>query len=164
MLPGLASDERLLTAQRGHFPGLIVPEWPKWNDSIRDPKEFAQLCWNVWTVEKHIVPDDQPYCIGGTSVGGIIALEAAWLAHQFGKPPLAVLLISSCRSWQDVPRWYGRWANWSERLPKWIASKLFERRQIAQSLRSDAADARTSQLVEAMYQASDWGSSKCLRA
>ena len=156
MLPGLASDERLLAAQRAHFLDLVVPDWPIPTEPVRDPKVFAQHCCNTWTVGEGPLASDQPYIIGGTSVGGIIALEVAWRAQQLGKPPLAVLLISSCRSWQAVPRWYGRWADWSDKLPRWIASKLFERRHIAHSLRTDRADLRTAQLVEAMYQSADW--------
>jgi len=156
MLPGLASDKRLLLAQREQFPELIVTEWPTLTVPVRDPKVFAQHCWNAWTTGEGTLAPDQPYFIGGTSVGGIIAIEIAWLAHQLGKPPTAVLLISSCRSWQAVPRWYGRWADWSEKLPKWVASKLFVRRQVVQSLRRDAANPQTAQLVEAMYQSADW--------
>ena len=155
MLPGLACDERLFAAQRERFPEMIVPEWPDLSESIRDPKEFAQRCWNAWTTGA-VFAADQPYILGGTSVGGIVAVELAWLAHQLGKPPAAVLLISSCRSWQAVPRWYGRWADWSSKLPKWIASKLFTRRQIIQSIASDGANSQTAQLVEAMYQSADW--------
>jgi alpha-beta hydrolase superfamily lysophospholipase len=156
MLPGLASDERLFAAQRARFPEMIVPAWPSIAESVRDPQEFAQHCWNAWTTTNGALATEQPYLLGGTSVGGLIAIELAWLAHQLGKPPAAVLLISSCRSWQAVPRWYGRWAEWSNRLPKWIASKLFVRRQITQSLTSDAASRQTAQLVEAMYQSSNW--------
>lgn len=156
MLPGLASDERLFAAQREQFPDLIVPAWPSSPEPIRDPKVFAQRCWDAWTVADGILASDQPYILGGTCVGGIVALEMAWIALQLGKPPAAVLLISSSRSWQAVPRWYGRWSDWSERLPKWIASRMFMRRQITQSLRSDRADERTAQIVEAMYQAADW--------
>lgn len=156
MLPGLASDERLLSAQRERFPELIVPDWPTLSEPIRDPKVFAQHCWNAWTAGEGHLANDEPYIIGGTTVGGIIAIEIAWLAHQLGKQPAAVLLISSCRSWRAVPRWYGRWADWSDKLPKWIASKLFVRRQITQSLRGNADDEQTAQLVEAMYQSADW--------
>lgn len=155
MLPGLASDERLLTAQRAHFPGLIVPEWPTTTEQIRDPRVFAKHCWNAWTASEGTSLSDLPYIIGGTCAGGIIAIELAWLAQQLGTPPAAVLLISSCRSWQAVPRWYGRWADWSDKLPKWIASRLFVRRQITQSLRGDGASQQTAQLVEAMYQSAD---------
>jgi thioesterase domain-containing protein len=156
MLPGLGSDERLFAAQRERFPKMTVPEWPSLKEPIRNPKEFAQRCWEDWATRPAILDTDQPYILGGTSVGGIVAIELAWLAHQLGKPPAAVLLISSCRSWQAVPRWYGRWAEWSVRLPKWIASKLFVRRQITQSLASDAASPQTAQLVEAMYQSAEW--------
>lgn len=156
MLPGLASDERLFAAQREQFPELIVPQWPTTTEPNRDPRVFAQHCWNAWTTGNGPLTIDQPYILGGTSVGGIIAIEVAWLAHQLGKPPAAVMLISSCRSWQAIPRWYGRWADWSDKLPRWIASKLFVRREITQSLRSDSADSQTAQLVEAMYQSVDW--------
>ena len=156
MLPGLASDERLFSAQGERFKEMVVPEWPSLTEPARDPKRFAENCWNAWTVGSGALASNLPYIIGGTSVGGIIATEIAWLAQQLGKPPIAVLLISSCRSWQAVPRWYGRWADWSDKLPKWLASKLFVRRQITQSLRCDGANAETAQLVEAMYQSADW--------
>ncbi len=156
MLPGLASDERLLVAQRERFPELIVPQWPALTEPTRDPKVFAQQCWDAWTDGDGALSADQPFFIGGTSVGGIIALEIAWLAQKLGKPPAAVILISSCRSWQAVPRWYGRWADWADKLPKWIASKLFVRREVTQSLRKASANSQTSQLVEAMYQSADW--------
>lgn len=156
MLPGLAADGRVLAAQREHFSQLIVPEWPTFPESDRDPKKFAQKCWDAWTTGPATIPNDQPYILGGICFGGIIAIEVARIAHQLGRPPAAVLLISSCRSWQAVPRWYGRWADWSDKLPRWIASKLFVRRQITQSLRRDVANPHTVNLVEAMYQSTDW--------
>ncbi len=160
MLPGIAADRRLFAAQRERFPNLIVPEWPAAINTIGtidDASVLAERCWADWTVGNALCIDsDQPFMLCGTSSGGLMALEIAWHAAKLGKPPAAVLLISSCRNWQAVPRWYGRWADWSSKLPRWLANKLFVSRHVTQSLRSDAADRATAELVEAMYQASDF--------
>jgi pimeloyl-ACP methyl ester carboxylesterase len=157
LLPGLACDRRLFSAQRERFPQMVVPDWPSVAGSTPDARAFAQRCWDEWTVgEQPALPADRPYLLGGTSSGGIIAMEIAWLAQRLGKPPAAVLLISSCRSWQAVPRWYGRWSDWSAKLPKWIASNLFERRHVTHSPRAETAGAAAAQLIEAMYQSANW--------
>ena len=157
MLPGIATDRRLFAAQRARFPELIVPEWPRWDDASGDAQSFAAWCWEAWTVGGgRCIDSEQPFILSGTSSGGLVALELAWLAQQLGKPPAAVLLISSCRNWQAVPRWYGRWSDWSSRLPRWLVKQWFVSRHVTRSLRSDSADRATAELVEAMYQASDW--------
>ena len=161
MLPGIANDRRLFANQREHFPDLIVPDWPAHAESCRDASEFARLCWDSWTVGvNRTIDSDQPFIIGGTSIGGVIATEIGWLTSNLGKPPLAVLLLSSCRSWQAVPRWYGRWADWSNKLPRWIASRLFVRRHLLQTLQRERADRDCAALVEAMYQSADWSQLK----
>ena len=157
LLPGIATDRRLFAAQRERFPDLITPDWPSDSNDCRDASEFARRCWDSWTVgTNRVIDSDRPFIIGGTSIGGIIASEIGWLTSNLGQPPVAVLLLSSCRSWKAVPRWYGRWADWSTKLPRWVASKLFVRRHLSQSLRSESANPEIAELVEAMYQSTDW--------
>ncbi len=157
MLPGIATDQRLFAAQRERFPDLIVPKWPTAAESCRTAEDFAKLCWEKWTVGvDRVIDSDQPFIIGGTSAGGIMAAEIGWLAKTHAKPPLAVVLVASCRSWRAVPRWYGRWADWSSKLPHWIANKLFVRRHLVQSLQPNDAGREVSELVEAMYQSTEW--------
>ena len=111
LLPGIATDRRLFAAQRERFPDLITPDWPIDSNDCRDASEFARRCLDSWTVgTNRVIDSDRPFIIGGSSIGGIIASEIGWLTSNMGQPPVAVLLLSSCRSWKAVPRWYGRWA------------------------------------------------------
>lgn len=162
LLPGLACDQRLFAEQRSHFAKAVVPEWPLFDASIGDIQSYAATCLDTWTASQALNLD-HPYILAGTSFGGLMALELAWLAASRGASPAAVLLISSCRQWQAVPRWYGRWSLWATKLPQWFARRHFARRHFtiprevasAVGAASDSKSA-SSLLVEAMLQSTDW--------
>ena len=88
LLPGFGCDGRVFGPQRRAFgdrletPGWITPE-P--NESIR---AYAQR----WAGQLSRPGDDRPLCLGGLSLGGLVAQEMA----RFIRPtPRAVLLIAS---------------------------------------------------------------------
>lgn len=90
LLPGLGADLRLLAPQRRAFLDLIVPEWlePKPRESLaRYAERMAR------SLDLHV-----PFCLGGVSFGGMVALEMArWMS------PRKVLLIASCRDPSGIP-------------------------------------------------------------
>jgi pimeloyl-ACP methyl ester carboxylesterase len=165
LLPGVGADQRQFTEQRRHFSQLQVPPWPdpfKFDEAPMPEAQpslddYAQQCWKLWSSsESGLIPQQTPYFIGGSSFGGMLALELAWLGAASGNPPVGVLLIGSCRSWDAVPLWYSRWSNWSSTLPAWICKKLFYKRHIAASLRSEPLDAEGGRLISAMIRGNDW--------
>lgn len=155
MLPGIASDHRIFGPQRQAFPNMFVPDRIEANSELDMVTVATQLLNQLLLGEKPCLRVERPYFIGGTSVGGALAIELAWLLQELGNPPLGVLLVSSCRSWEAVPAWYARWYQWSETLPRWFASKLFQNR-LSNSLRGERVPPEISQLVRSMYLASDW--------
>jgi pimeloyl-ACP methyl ester carboxylesterase len=157
MFPGIATDHRLLAAQRSEFPQLVVPVWNEPTTVGENATDYARRGAEHWTLgEQAILSVDQPYFLGGVSSGGVIALELAWYLHSLGKTPQGVLLLGSCRSWDAVPRWYSRWYQWSESLPKWFASKLFSTRHVVHSARSEGLDPSTRRLVSSMFLGTTW--------
>jgi pimeloyl-ACP methyl ester carboxylesterase len=85
LLPGLGADERLFRLQQAAIPGLVVPPWP-----IPQPEDslttFAVRLANA-------IPRHEPLYLGGSSFGGMVALELAALLR-----PRGVFLIGSCTS------------------------------------------------------------------
>jgi thioesterase domain-containing protein len=69
LLPGLGADERLFQAQRAAIPELEVPAWPDPvpGESLR---EFAARAAEA-------VPAGEGLYLGGSSFGGMVALEMA---------------------------------------------------------------------------------------
>lgn len=161
LVPGIGADHRQFIEQRRRFPQLIVPDWPLEAELAGHHEtgmdSYARRCWDAWTTDSPAtIPANDPYFLGGASYGGMLALELAWFAASVGKPPLGVLLLGSCRSWDAVPAWYGRWARWSTRLPIWLSKKLFFNRHIAALSSSPRPTADSQRLIGAMLQASDW--------
>src|SRR5262245_54615804 len=83
LLPGLGADHRLFRWQQEVVPALIVPPWP-------DPKPGASLSSFAARFADHIPRSDQLY-IGGSSFGGMVAVELAAFVR-----PRGVILIGSC--------------------------------------------------------------------
>lgn len=90
LFPGLGADARMYEPQRAAFPGLEVPRWlePRRRETLAD---FARR------MSERIDPAG-PLFLGGSSFGGMVALEAARFLN-----PRAVFLIGSCRSPRSVP-------------------------------------------------------------
>ena len=84
LLPGLGADERLFQGQREAFPNLLVPAWPRWRSDDSLASFAARLV--------EAIPDSDPLYLGGSSFGGMVALELA--VHV---KPKGVILIGSCR-------------------------------------------------------------------
>lgn len=92
LLPGLGTDARLYALQKTAFPQLIVPEWipPKWNESL--PRYAERMAAEVNSCG--------PCYIGGTSFGGMVALEMT--RHI---PARACFLMSTIHSARELPLW-----------------------------------------------------------
>jgi pimeloyl-ACP methyl ester carboxylesterase len=104
LFPGLGADGRMYEPQRAAFPHLEVPRWlePRRRETLAD---FARR------TAEHVARDDgRPLYLGGSSFGGMVALEAARHLR-----PRAVFLIGSCRSPRSVP-WPFRLAGRAGRL------------------------------------------------
>jgi pimeloyl-ACP methyl ester carboxylesterase len=83
LLPGLGADARLFEPQRAAFPGLSVPAWPppRATETLADyAARFAAS--RTWPAQ---------FVLGGSSLGGIVALELARVL----RPHAAVLLGSA---------------------------------------------------------------------
>lgn len=85
LLPGLGADERLFRRQREVLPGLIVPAWP-------EPAAGDSLATFAARLAAGIPRAERLY-LGGSSFGGMVALELAALLR-----PRGVFLIGSCAS------------------------------------------------------------------
>jgi pimeloyl-ACP methyl ester carboxylesterase len=83
LLPGLGADRRLFRWQCEAMPGIVVPPWP-------DPAPDDSLA----TFAKRLaasIPASRSLYLGGSSFGGMVALELAALLR-----PKGVILIGSC--------------------------------------------------------------------
>jgi pimeloyl-ACP methyl ester carboxylesterase len=98
LFAGLGADARVFEGQFEDFPDLYVPPWI-------DPREREPLADYARRMAEQTAAAlgdaDGPLFVGGVSLGGMIALEAARHLR-----PRAVFLIASCRSWRSVPAAY----------------------------------------------------------
>src|SRR5436309_4107252 len=85
LFPGLGADHRLFRFQHAVLPDLVIPPWPATaaNDSLAS---FAGRFVDS-------IPKVDGLYLGGSSFGGMVALELASLVQ-----PKAVILIGSCTS------------------------------------------------------------------
>lgn len=83
LLPGLGADHRLFRWQYEVVPDLIVPPWP-------EPKPEDSLSTFAARLADGIPRSDALY-VGGSSFGGMVALELAAFVR-----PRGVILIGSC--------------------------------------------------------------------
>jgi pimeloyl-ACP methyl ester carboxylesterase len=98
LFAGLGADARVFEGQFEEFPDLYVPPWiePRERESLAD---YARRMAEQTAAALGVVQG--PLFVGGVSLGGMIALEAARHLR-----PRAVFLIASCRSWRSVPAVY----------------------------------------------------------
>lgn len=83
LLPGLGADHRLFQRQQEVVPGLVVPPWP-------EPRPEDSLSTFAARLAQDIPRSDWLY-VGGSSFGGMVAVELAALVR-----PRGVILIGSC--------------------------------------------------------------------
>ena len=101
LLPGLGADARLFEPQREAIPGLEVPTWLPHRDGESLPDYARRMVDSI--------DPREPYYLGGTSFGGMVALEMARHLN-----PTAIFLIASCRSGQAIAphlRYFVRFSN-----------------------------------------------------
>lgn len=114
LIPGLGASRLLFEPQRHHFDqDLFLPDWfpPMFTniagkrpvpETIRD---YAHRWAERWKDTVLSNPQTRAqYWLGGVSLGGIIALEAAIYLTQEGLPPKGLFLIASARSSDALPR------------------------------------------------------------
>lgn len=93
LLPGLGADGRLFEPQRAAFPGLRVIE-------RIEPDGVEPLAVYAARLAASIEEPEGPYILGGSSMGGMVALEMARLLR-----PSAVVLLGSAVSGAEVRGW-----------------------------------------------------------
>jgi pimeloyl-ACP methyl ester carboxylesterase len=89
LLPGLGADHRLFGPLRGTFPRLEVPAYPP-------PERGESLARFAERLAERLDPRP-PFHLGGSSMGGMIALEMARRLR-----PEALFLIGSCRDGRAI--------------------------------------------------------------
>ena len=90
LLPGMGADRRLFREQIAAIDGVVVPEWI-------DPKPGEKLAEYAERMARSVDPG-RPCLVGGSSFGGMVALEMA--RHLEAK---ACFLIGSVRSPDELP-------------------------------------------------------------
>ncbi len=155
-LPDLAGDHRLYLSLRKRFPNLFAPDWSETPNEATSISDFAAKCWQNWFEgPKPCLDKNQPFLIGGASVGGLIAFEIARHANQLGNRPHAVLLVASCRQWKDVPDWYRSWSARSQWLPRWWSDRQFLQRHVRSPERSEALTEEHVRLLQSVHRSLD---------
>jgi pimeloyl-ACP methyl ester carboxylesterase len=154
LFAGLGADERLFAPQRRLRAAIEVV---RWIDPL--PREsFAGYGRRI----AQTIRSPRPFYIGGVSLGGMIALEVARHVN-----PLAVILISSCRSCADLPRWGRAGRGLVRVVPAWFQKWANVRCPVA--LRAlGACEARDRELILQMIRDTPaaflkWGLSGALR-
>lgn len=95
LLPGLAADADLFAPQRQAFGDAVTtPDWiaPQDNESI---EHYARRWAAVINAQVAGRSKDQPWFLGGMSMGGMLALE---MIPRLDRLPAGVFLIASSRS------------------------------------------------------------------
>lgn len=69
LLPGLGADQRLFHPQQAAIPNLVIPSWPAPQPQDSLPTFAARLT--------DAIPRHESLYLGGSSFGGMVALELA---------------------------------------------------------------------------------------
>jgi len=92
LLPGLGADQRLFGPQKLAFPSLISMSWPEAAETETLSSYAARIA--------SLFPRADSLVLGGSSFGGMVALEIAARIQARG-----VILIGSCRSPSAIAPW-----------------------------------------------------------
>lgn len=137
---GMGADERVFAPQHDAFPQLIVPRWI-------DPSEGETLPAYAARIARRIDPG-RPFYIGGTSFGGMVAVEAAH--HLPGV--LGCMLIGSVRSSKELPRritGYRRAAQFAHLIPfRWLSRMAGSLGPLGERLCSRATQGMMQQVAD----------------
>jgi pimeloyl-ACP methyl ester carboxylesterase len=104
LLPGLGADSRLFAPQRAIAPDLMVPPWPPPIEDDSLPA-FAKRLVDA-------IPTSPCLYLGGSSFGGMVAMELAALLR-----PKGVILIGSCRGPEGIAPWARHMRTLAKALP-----------------------------------------------
>jgi pimeloyl-ACP methyl ester carboxylesterase len=91
MIPGTGADWRMYMPQLDRFPDLIVPQWLP---PVARKEPIASYAKRL-SAE---IDTSQPFFLGGTSLGGMIAQE---MAKEL--KPLGLILIATCSDSKAIP-------------------------------------------------------------
>lgn len=140
LLPGLGCDKRCYAPQSNYFQNTIHPVLPQ-EDLTDTLQTFAQKCVQKWVDGSEKVFDiSKPFVLGGTGLGGMLALEVALEISKHVKPT-AVLLIGSARSKSYIPpsfRFQAKLANLApEFLGRWQLKQMWKALAKKESISAD---------------------------
>ena len=107
LLPGLGADRRVFEPQRAVFPDMVVIE-------RIEPHERESLEGYATRLAGRFEDPARPYVLGGSSMGGMVALEMARSLR-----PAAVVLIGSASTGRAVRGWLQAVERASRPLPDW---------------------------------------------
>ena len=110
LLPGFATDRRMLAGQLAAFGEALTPAWiePVRGESLGD---YARR-WGERIAADYQLPGSTPVVIVGISMGGMLAQEMAEAVGAAG-----VVLVSSCRNARPIPWFQGWFGRMVSRLP-----------------------------------------------
>jgi pimeloyl-ACP methyl ester carboxylesterase len=91
MIPGTGTDHRMYLPQLERFPDMVIPEW-------LPPLKRKEPITSYAKRLSAQIDTSQPFLLGGTSLGGMIAQEMAKSIN-----PLGLILISTCNSYKALP-------------------------------------------------------------
>lgn len=104
LLPGLGADPRLFGPQEQAVPGLFSLAWPESRPNDTLPSYAARIAARL--------PRAESLVLGGSSFGGMVALEIAARIR-----PRAVILLGSCTSPRAIAPWIRGATPWLRTAP-----------------------------------------------
>jgi pimeloyl-ACP methyl ester carboxylesterase len=96
LFSGLGGDDRLVAPQYGVDADVEIRPWLP----IVEGESLASYAKRLAAA----IDPSPPFYLGGVSLGGMLALEAAQYLH-----PKGLILLAACRSYEGIP-WPYRWA------------------------------------------------------
>ncbi len=156
MLPDADVDSRVFEPQRKSFPNMVAVDWLL-NREDESLESFADRCVEQWMSRTEPAIDIvQPYLLGGIGLGGVVALEMALNSRLIDRPPTAVLLIGSCRSWEVLPDRFRRRVEFLTKLPRRLSRALLSTSLVSLLANREKMDREFNQLVSRVRQSTSW--------